>query len=570
VQPKSSLVQLSLLANDELDAAVEFLATAGVEQRGAINTRREVVEFILDLVGYTPDRPLATRRLLEPSFGGGDFLLPAVERLLASHRLHSDPGENVVEALKNSIYAVELHRQTFEATKASLEHILTQAGIPSDERMSLLSHWLCREDFLLAELETGFDLVVGNPPYVRQELIPDALIEEYRRRYATIFDRADLYVPFIERSLALLAPHGHLGIICANRWIKNRYGGPLRQLVTGRYRLKYYVDMVGVSAFHSEVIAYPAVTVISREPAGPTRVARATAIERPALQGLAATLRSESSPGTVSELDTLTCGDAPWVLEPTDKLALVRRLEADFPSLEAAGCKVGIGVATGADKVFIAPFDTLDVESERKLPLVMTRDIESGTVRWRGLGVLNPFSESGELVQLSEYPKFAEYLARHGAVIKARHVSKKNPNSWYRTIDRIYPTLTTQPKLLIPDIKGDAHIVYEAGQYYPHHNLYYLTSQTWDLHALQAVLMSGIARLFVSTYSTKMHGGFLRFQAQYLRRIRLPRWEDVAASLRRELMEAATAGDSVAANDAVAKLFGLSTAERDLLLRALT
>src|SRR5262245_45358120 len=66
-----------------ISAAVEVLAsTAEVETRGAIFTRREVVDFILDLIGYTVDRPLHRLRLLEPSFGKGDFLLPAVKRLI--------------------------------------------------------------------------------------------------------------------------------------------------------------------------------------------------------------------------------------------------------------------------------------------------------------------------------------------------------------------------------------------------------------------------------------------------------------------------------------------------------
>lgn len=67
-------------------AAVNVLADAGIEARGAVFTRREVVEFILDLVGYTPSLPLHRHRLLEPSFGGGDFLLPVVSRLLKAWR----------------------------------------------------------------------------------------------------------------------------------------------------------------------------------------------------------------------------------------------------------------------------------------------------------------------------------------------------------------------------------------------------------------------------------------------------------------------------------------------------
>ncbi|MBL3575666.1 PaeR7I family type II restriction endonuclease [Rhodovulum sulfidophilum] len=65
--------------------AVEMLATeGGIEERGAIYTKREVVDFILDLTGYTADASLTYYRLLEPSFGDGDFLLPAIDRLLES------------------------------------------------------------------------------------------------------------------------------------------------------------------------------------------------------------------------------------------------------------------------------------------------------------------------------------------------------------------------------------------------------------------------------------------------------------------------------------------------------
>jgi hypothetical protein len=85
------------------------------------------------------------------------------------------------------------------------------------------------------------------------------------------------------------------------------------------------------------------------------------------------------------------------------------------------------------------------------------------------------------------------------------------------------------------------------------------------LRALQAVLLSGIARLFVATYSTRMRGGFLRFQAQYLRRIRVPSWKDVPAAMRHELKRAAEARDFAACNHAAFKLYGLSEGERAAL-----
>ena len=548
--------------------AIETLAAQGdVEARGAIFTRTEVVDFILDLAGYTPDQPLFKQRILEPSFGGGDFLLIIIDRLLTAWRAsNSDSG--IVTGLCDAIRAVELHHQTFVATHAAVIDHLVQQDVSQQSATRLANAWLRQGDYLLTPLEGHFDFVIGNPPYVRQESIPDELMREYRSRYQTIYDRADLYIPFIERSLRLLAKHGRLGFICADRWMKNRYGGPLRQLVAEQFHLKVYVNMVGTPAFHSDVIAYPAITIISKETPGVTRVTRRPPSDLGSLSTLTQELLATSPPhndGPVRELAGVTNGPDPWLLGTNGTMAIVRRLEQQYPSLEEAGCKVGIGVATGADKAFIGDFDTLDVEPDRKLPLVTTKDILSGEVRWRGQGVINPFREAGGLVDLQKYPRLRHYLDARKEVIRNRHCARKSPLNWYRTIDRINPALGSMPKLLVPDIKGEAHIVYERGDLYPHHNLYYITSASWDLKALQAVLLSKICRLFVATYSTKMRGGYLRFQAQYLRRIRIPHWHDVPDDLRQTLHNAADKHDLEACNRATSTLFCISEAEQALL-----
>lgn len=548
--------------------AVRALAAAGIEERGAIFTRREVVDFILDLAGYTPDRKLHEMSLLEPSFGDGDFLLPVIDRLIKSAKRHKVTPKDMHRVLSNAVCGVELHEATFAKTLASITALLRKAGLGASQASTLTHSWLRQGDFLLEEFARPFDFVVGNPPYVRQELIPDILLSEYKARYRTIFDRADLYIPFIEHSLSQLTQGGVLGFICADRWMKNRYGGPLRKLVADSFHLRAYVDMVDTPAFHSEVIAYPAVTIISREKGKNTRVARRPEIGAAPLKRLAKALSGDKAPAQssgVTELLGIAAGAEPWILDSFDQLAIVRRLEETFPALEDAGCKVGIGVATGADKAFIGPFDELDVEKDRKLPLVMTRDIQEGHVEWRGLGVINPFNDGGGLVDLKKYPKLRKYLEARKDQIAKRHIATKAPANWYRTIDRIYPAITYKPKLLIPDIKGKAHIVLEEGKLYPHHNLYYITSDEWDIKALQAVLQSGIARLFVSIYSTRMRGGYMRFQAQYLRRIRLPRWADVPPLLRKQLIAAALRGDTAACNRAAFKLYGLSATERSAI-----
>ncbi len=525
-------------------------------------TRREVVDFILDLAGYTVDQPLHRCRLLEPSFGDGEFLVSAVDRLLQSYAKSTRAGTRIVDDLRPVIRGVEIHRDSLQRTRASLLTVFQIHKVPDGAAHALLDAWLVEGDFLLMDQPQTFTHVVGNPPYVRQELIPAGLLAEYRARYLTLYDRADLYVPFIEASLLALAPGGTLGFICSDRWMKNKYGGPLRGMVAAGYHLAGYIDMVDTPAFSSDVIAYPAITIIRREKPGKTRIAHRPDLQRDTLAKLASAMRSRSIPegSGVREVAGIALNQQPWILQSFDQLAVVRRLEAEFPTLEAAGCKVGIGVATGADEAFIGSFKEMDVEPDRKLPLVETGDIKEGTVQWRGRGVINPFDDDGGLVNLADYPKLKRYLDRHAEVIRKRHCAKDNPRGWYRTIDRITPSLMRQPKLLIPDIKGEAHVVYESGRLYPHHNLYHITSKTWDLKALQTVLQSGIAKLFVSIYSTQMRGGYLRFQAQYLRRIRLPRWEDVPEAIRKALI--AGAEDKGAGTEAVFELYRLARKER--------
>lgn len=556
--------ELSTPYSPAVATAIKALSSnSGVEARGAIFTRSEVVEFILDLVGYTESKPLHKFKILEPSFGDGDFLITIIQRLLTSWRKFRLPDFTINDLIE-SIRAVELHQDTYSATRRYVINMLKQEGFNALEAEKLANQWLINGDFLLDPIGGAFDFVAGNPPYVRQEQIPNTLLVEYRKRYHTMFDRADLYIPFIERSLSLLSEGGHLSFICADRWMKNKYGGPLRNLIADQFYLKTYIDMVDTPAFHSEVIAYPAITVISRERPGKTRIAYRPNIDQKTLSILARKLVAKELPKNsvdVREIDGVTNSFEPWLLESPDQMALIRRLEHDFPQLEEVGCKVGIGVATGADKAFIDDYELLDVESDRKEPLAMTKDIMSGEVKWNGLGVVNPFSESGGLVNLDDYPRLRLYLENRKEQIIGRHCAQKDLKNWYRTIDRITPALTKRPKLLIPDIKGEANVVFEEGNLYPHHNLYHITSDVWDLRALQAVMLSSVTRLFIATYSTKMRGGFLRFQAQYLRRLRLPLWEEVSDQLRDELTQAALSRDLATCNSAVCKLYKLSIEE---------
>lgn len=558
----------------DLADAIKAMAQTDETDRGAVFTRPEVAAAILDLAGYTEDRPLHQRRLLEPSCGGGDFLLPALDRLLAAYAAHGGTPKDAGHDLASALCAVEVHPQSLAATSERVAERLRAFGASERTVRTLLDAWLHCDDFLLAPLSGLFDFVVGNPPYVRIERVPSLLMTEYRRRYRTLYDRADLYVAFYERSLDLLAPEGRLAFICANRWLKNRYGGPLRERISRSFFLEHVIDLEGADAFHSEVDAYPAITVIRRAEGAPaerrTRMARRPQIDAASLARLVGALQNggPSADSRIEEVATSQLGGAPWLIESAPRLDLLRRLEDRLPDLEGAGCRVGIGVATGCDAVFIGDHATLPVEDGRKLPLAMASDLRGGALIWGGRGVVNPFEPTGALADLDRYPRFGAYIRQHEASLAARHCAKKSTAGWYRTIDRIWPERVQTPKLLIPDIKGEATVVFDEGRLYPHHNLYFVTSQSWDLRALQAVLRSSVALWFVSSYCVRMAGGFLRFQAQYLRRIRIPRWEDVPKRLRSELARIAESADLAEIDAAVFSLYQLTREESELVREA--
>jgi len=555
--PLFDLPPASTALSATLRDAVGHLALSEAAERGAVFTRPEVAAFMLDLSGYTAALDLKGTRLLEPSFGSGEFLIPAVKRRLASYFAHGGTVTGVLAELGDAFFAVELHRQTFLQTRSVLTDVLQTQGLSPAVQEALLSSWLRQDDFLLTEIEGAFTHVTGNPPYLRQEAIPSLLLEAYRQRYPTMTDRADLFVPFFERGLDLLTNGGKLCFLCSDRWFRNKYGGPLRRKVAGNYHLQVYVDLVDTEVFQSEVTAYPAITLLSRDAGHDTRLSRRPEITSEALQALTAGLLGTAIHPDVERIPWAVRDAEPWLLDLGPALAVLRDIEDRFPALEDVGASVGIGVATGADRVYIGPFEALDVEEDRKVPLGMAADVRSGVLKWSGLGVVNPFAEGGGLVDLRDYPMLAAYLKKHETAIRERSIAQRAPSNWYRTIDRITPALTHVPKLLIPDMNGQAAVAYDPGTVYPHHNLYFITSQAWDLRALQAVLRSRVTALFMGAYSVKMRGGTLRYQAQYLRRLRLPRWNEVSPNLQQRLCNLAESADATELNEAVFSLYGL-------------
>lgn len=528
---------------------------------GEVFTRRWVVDLILDLVGYTPDKDLGAQTLVEPSCGTGAFLVPVVERLIESGQTFG----RSLRSLGPAIRAFDLLEGNAELARKAAVELLVTKGMKPAQAADVVAEWVTTSDFLLHEHEVrGADYVVGNPPYIRLENVDRRTMEAYRRACSTMRGRADVFVGFFEQGLKLLKPEGVLSFICADRWMRNQYGADLRGLITSEFAVDAVISMHDVDAFEDEVSAYPAIVVVRNGAQGQAAVVEANErFNAKQAGGITAWVRrgrtdTKMEPSfEATRVDGWFPGRDLWPAGSPRALALIADLEKRFPPLQdpTTGTRVGIGVATGCDDVFITS-DTDLVEPDRLLPLLQAPDTVTGSVEWSGKYLVNPWNGSG-LVDLDQHPKLADYYRRNQKRLRRRHIARQRPATWYRTIDRVDFALTDRPKLVFPDMKASAHPVLEEGGLYPHHNLYYVVSEKWDLEVLGGLLLSEIANLFVGAYCVKMRGGCYRFQAQYLRRIRVPDPGSVTARDRRTLVQAFRARDVERATGVVQRLYGI-------------
>lgn len=549
-------IQLQILAPCNLPSPA-----AGIEQKGAVYTKRWVVELLLDLSGYSHEQNLVDALAVEPAAGDGAFLGPMIERLLASCRKLGRP----LSECERSLIAYELDDSSAARARALVQRTLEARGVRPALAERLAHTWVVSRDYLFDAGSRAADFIIGNPPYVRLEDIPEETVLVYRKAYPTMRGRADLYVAFFEAALRQLKTGGVCTFICADRWMRNHYGAELRQLITSAYSVEVLLSMHNVNAFEHEVDAYPAITVIRHMKQRSAVVARADPAAEEVqptqlatrLLGKGCDTRPTSLKGIhAAVINTWFKGADPWPCHSPEQLALLRQLEEEFPLLEM-NAKVGIGVATGNDSVYITT-DAELVEPSRLLKLALVKDVAGGILDWSGHYLVNPWNHDG-LVDLNDYLKLKAYYEHHATSLKKRHTAEKNATGWYKTIDRVNYALINKPKLYIPDIRNILEPVLDRGGTYPHHNLYFVQSDDWDLEVLGGLLMSSVAQFFVESYGVRMRGGYLRFQAQYLRRIRVPDPKSLSEKQSQELRDAFRRRDRQQATHAAFKLYGIDS-----------
>lgn len=500
-------------------------------------TRDAVARFCLDRLAFPKD--ILAIRLLEPAAGRGAFILPLIPRLVQACRSQ----RKRFRCLTDAVRAYEVDGKIATNLRKACVGALEDSGMSIKTARRLVRHWVINADFLDAEILSSFTHIVSNPPYIRWDAIPKPLITSYRERFDSFKARADLYVAFIDKSLTLLEPHGQLAFLCPGNWTRNTYGASVREALTRDGRLDAIIDFTDVDNFEQTADAYPSFFVFTKGRIGSTEIL--------SVVGSDAGVTTSGEPVR----RYLPCSSGPFVLASDSVARFVDRAKRAFPTLEAAGCSVRVGSATGCNPVFLGPTSALPVEPDRLLRFVNARSIRDASVRWSGTHIVNVFDDDSKPVDLEAFPQLRAYLRRHRKELKARAKAGKSA-CWWRTIDVLQSEWYKARKLLVADISSQPVIGLDRTGYCAGSGVYQIKSFVWPLEDLLVVLSAGILGVFVSAMSQRSANGFNRFQKGAISTLPLPRWGDIDAVWRRQFREARVSRDATLTLELVGKLYG--------------
>ena len=279
-------------------------------------------------------------RVLEPSCGDGAFVMPIIDALLAESPNWDD------DSLDGFLSAFDISSQSISNVRCAVRSKLLKAGCPENVACRLLKKWFFCEDFLLHDFDDKFDVVIGNPPYIRFDNLAGDKQKAYKARYKTFSERCDIYVPFFERSLSLLSKRGVLAFICSNRFVRSSYGKRLRRLICDSFHVALYLNMEHTQPFETEVSAYPAIFVIDRRTGHETQSGEVLALDGDALNRY----KTGIARSRLCKFTKWYDGGEAWVTTDSHERTRMESIACSFPTIEDSGegTKVGIGVASFA------------------------------------------------------------------------------------------------------------------------------------------------------------------------------------------------------------------------------
>lgn len=312
-----------------------------------------------------------------------------------------------------------------------------------------------------ARWREGFDIVIGNPPYVRQELLT-----EYKAHWSSEFavydGTADLFVYFFERGIEQLKPGGRLGYIVSNKWLRGGYAEKLRDLIARECTIESIVDF-GHAPIFPDADAFPCIITLRKGPPPTDHEARVTMYPREKLEEESVASYVETHQFGLRQSELLKTG---WVLEPPGVRTLLEKMrQKNAPLNEYAELKPYYGIKTGCNEAFLVDQQTkerLCREDPRSAEVLKRylrgQDVGRWSPEWRGLWMIYaPWN-----FELDRYPAIARHLKSHRRTLEDRAEVKQKRFPWY-ALSRYgseYAHLFDQPK-----------IVYQVIQFYPKYAL---------------------------------------------------------------------------------------------------
>lgn len=549
-----------------MDSAVRLLATPEVaaaetttaDEREAVRrhcgvfTRPVVVEAMLDAIGWRADAPLESARLLEPACGDGAFVVSAAQRLVA--RLRS---EHLLDErhLADRIVAFEFDPATARAAHVRVADVLESGGLDPAASRHVAARWVRTADFLLEPPQGTFTHVVGNPPYMRWSRVGTGLRQAYGAALPAFVARGDLCVPFIWRSVELLAPGGQAALLCSDRWLRCGYGRLLRAAIGSVACLAAHFEVHAASLFEGtrRVQAYPAVSIFRRGSGAATAFGRLQTAK-----DLASALRvwgRAPSGNSDPPASAPTISPQASVLAERDIEACARALLEGGVPLPDVGLHVRCGMALGHAAAFLID-DPDEVDPGRALPYATTADIDgSATVspsRW----IADVWDHSGRLVELEDFPRLRARLERYRNALSAR-ACVRTPHEWHRTIDRKDPAVLSTRRLAVAGMSRRARVGLLPSGIALANSAYAVFGDGWPLEQLRWLLVNGPLDAIALASAPRFAGGTLRFDGNLLRRVPVPRYESVPQDVKDAIQAAAAGSRAVGSAELIASMYGI-------------
>jgi len=372
----------------------------------------------------------------------------------------------------------------------------------------------------------GFDAVIGNPPYVRQELLVEAKVY-FQQYYKTYHGVADLYVYFIEKGFNLLKKGGIYSVIVANKWMKTTYGEPLRLWLKAQH-IDEITDFVDMPVFKGATTYTCILRIIRHEPHDSFMATQVATLDFPSLSDYVSVNHYLVS---LKALD-----DKGWLLakEGTQYLQ-TRLLSMGVPLKDFVKGKVYRGVLTGLNEAFVIDKKTRDrliaedyKSAEIIKPFLVGKDIKRYQPIQCNRFVI--FTRRG--IDIRQYPAIEKNLSafksrlmpkpkdwQEGVPNDKKWLGRKpGPYQWYEIQDTVeYFAEFDEVKILWPGISAEvtAFTLDESGYYGNDNNQLIVSGDRY----LLGILNSRLTRFLLSNICDKVQGGFYRLKIVYVQQL---------------------------------------------------